>query len=553
MIVILIQYIIITKKVDGYMKRKSGKTILVIFILIILIVAGVFGYEYVTGDTTIIDLITGNNSNRVNFKMLCSNDLQTICNTMQTKYNSDKQSVNVEYADTMNIVDKLNSGELYDAIYMPNDFWLDTIDKDKVKISDTTKTATTPLILSLRKNKAIELGLINKEVTTKDIVDMINNKTLTFNMSNPSTTNSGISTYMEVLSNLKGNSEELNDADLQNDDLKNSLKIFFSGLSRTSGDEDFLNKSFINGDYDAIFTYESTILNIDKTLKDNGNEPLYAIYPSDGVTLSNISISYVDNGDESKKDIYDTIKKDLTSKEGQEKLNRLGFRTKDGKVSDKYTKDVFKEDWGIDTKDELTTVEYPDTDVIESAVDLYQNELRKPVHVVFCLDYSGSMTDDENKNLIDAMQEVLSDADDVIKFNANDKIDIIPFGSSVGVTFKGSGSDKDAILRKVQEYHSSGSSALYSGIISSVEDIKDESDDYDSSVILLVRKKSNIGSIDDLKNEYDTLNKNIPIYVVSSGEADDKEVEAITTLTNGKSFDGKADLKEAFKNVRAYN
>ena len=135
-----------------------------------------------------------------------------------------------------------------------------------------------------------ELGFVGKKVYTKDILNKIKSGELTFSMANPTTTNSGASAYIEILYNLAGSPEVLKSSDLKNENLKKELIKFFEGIKRTSGDEDFLEKSFVNGDYDAAFTYESSIININKQLEKENKELLYAVYPVDGVAIIKMKI-----------------------------------------------------------------------------------------------------------------------------------------------------------------------------------------------------------------------------------------------------------------------
>ena len=64
---------------------------------------------------------------------------------------------------------------------------------------------------------------------------------------------------------------------------------------------------------------------------------------------------------------------------------------------------VFNPAWGIDTTKYIVPVKYPSTKVIKLALNLYQTELKKPSHVVFCLDYSGSMSGIGYRQLMNAM------------------------------------------------------------------------------------------------------------------------------------------------------
>ena len=100
-------------------------------------------------------------------------------------------------------------------------------------------------------------------------------------MSNPTTTNSGASAYLGLLSTLAGNPEVLTNEILEDEALKSEVKTLFTGLERSSGSEDFLEELFLGGDYEAVVAYESSIININKQLVARGEEPLYAIYPVD--------------------------------------------------------------------------------------------------------------------------------------------------------------------------------------------------------------------------------------------------------------------------------
>ena len=64
---------------------------------------------------------------------------------------------------------------------------------------------------------------------------------------------------------------------------------------------------------------------------------------------------------------------------------------------------------------------------------------------------------------------------------------------------------------------------------------------------------ANVGTFSSLVQYYNKINKEIPIYSITFGDADEDELGQIASLTNGKVFDGKTSLIEAFKKVRGYN
>lgn len=461
--------------------------------------------------------------------------------------------LSITYADNLEIVDKLNSGSKYDAIWASNSIWLDSL--SGVSTSDSKSTSITPITFGIKKSKAEKLGLIGKNVKMKDILELIKNKEITFSMANPISTNSGATSYLNILSTLAGNPDVLTSKDLKNEKLKNDLKTFFSGLVRTSGDEDFLETSFINGNYDAAFTYEASIININKELEKQGKEVLYAIYPVDGVSVSDSPLLYVNNRNEDKKEIFLKIQDYILSGEGQEILLNMGRRTWYGGVTDTAPKDVFKKEWGIDTTKYISPIKYPSGDVIEEALLLYQTALRKPVHVVFCLDYSGSMYGKGIEDLRNAMDYIFSDKakTNMIQFTGVDKVDVIAFASSVNEPWSSKGDNLSGILSNINTHSVNGATALYPAAVKAINMLASESDQYNTSVILMTDGEGNVGTFSELERTYQKLGKEIPIYSITFGDADEYQLKKMADLSNGKVFDGRNDLISAFKTVRGYN
>ena len=489
------------------------------------------------------------------FSIISSSENSILDSSIKSYADKKGYDLNITYVDTLDIIDKLNSGEKYDAVFMSNSIWLSWFDSSVVKTSSLRSTSITPVIFGIKKSKAEELGFVGKKVYTSDILKEIQKGNLKFSMANPLTTNSGVSSYLEILTNLSGNPEVLKSEHLKNENVKNELKAFFKGIERTSGDENFLETSFINGDYDAAFTYESSIININKKLASQNKEILYAIYPVDGVAISDSPFIYIDNKNEHKKEIFDNIQKYLLSGDGQKILLNNGRRTWYGGVTKTAPKDVFNPAWGINTTEYFTPIKYPSKAVINEALALYQSEFRKPVHVVFCLDYSGSMYGEGIDELRDAMKNVLTSDDLTVSFNDKDRIDVIAFGTNIiGSWSTTNGLSHEDLLEKINETRVSGATALYDAAIEGLKILsKENSDEYVTSIILMTDGMANIGTYYDFYSEYKDIKKDIPVYSITFGDADEEQLVEISNLTNGKVFDGKTNLSLAFKKVRGYN
>lgn len=465
-------------------------------------------------------------------------------------------NVNIEYAGTLDIMQKMNGGESYDAIWLSNSIWMYMLDSN-ITTESSKCTSINPVIFGITKSKAKELGFIDKTVYTKDIVEAISSGKLKFSMSNPTSTNSGASAYLGFLSTLAGNPEVLDKEILEDEELKEKMIELFSGMERSSGSEDFLEELFLKGDYEAVVAYESSIININKQLEAQGKETLYAIYPIDGVSISDSPFAFISNNNENKKKIFTDIQAYILSDEGQKLLQAKGRRTWYGGVSNNIDKTIFNPNWGIDTTKYISPIKYPNTNVIKLALNLYQTELRKPTHVVFCLDYSGSMLPDGYRELINAMNYILTDeaASDFIQFSEKDKIHVIPFGSQILAEWNTNhGNETSTLLKNIRNLNPTGTTALYPAAERALEILKDEdSDKYNLSIILMTDGLANVGSYLDLATTYKKLNKQIPIYSIMFGSASENQLRNIAELTNAKVFNGKTDLIKAFKEVRGYN
>ena len=122
---------------------------------------------------------------------------------------------------------------------------------------------------------------------------------------------------------------------------------------------------FIKGDYEAVVTYETSIININKKLEEQGREPLYIIYAKDGVSISDSPLAYIDNSDKDKLEIFEKLQSYILSEEGQQELLKTGRRVWYGGVNPNADKTIFNPNWGIDTTKYLVPVKYPSTAVIK--------------------------------------------------------------------------------------------------------------------------------------------------------------------------------------------
>ena len=533
-------------------KKKSNYIIALIVIYLVL----VYFFNAVSDLLDIKNIVTTKTSDKT-FKIISSTENKDIEEILKKYAKENKIDLQIDYAGTIEIMDKLNNGENYDAVWCSNSIWLYMLN-DEISVKNSKSTSINPVVFGIKKSKAQELGFIDKEVYTKDILNAIRENKLKFSMSSPTQTNTGASAYLGFVSTLAGNPEVLTEKDLENDQLKKELTQLYTGMARSSGSDEFLEEMFLNGNYEAVVTYETSIININKQLESQGKEPLYIIYAKDGVSISDSPFAYIDNKNEEKADEFSKLQKYILSNEGQAELVKTGRRVWYGGTNENADKTVFNPDWGIDTSKYIVPVKYPSTEVIKKSLGIYQTELRKPIHTVFCLDYSGSMYGEGNNQLTEAMEYILNEekaSKNLLQFSSKDKITIIPFNHNIlGTYTTENGVDTKDLISKITSTSVSGGTDIYLPAMKGLEILSQEDlENYNVSVVLMTDGASNYNRLDELTRLYKQTGKDIPIFSIMFGYAEEEQLQDIADLTNAKIFDGKTNLLEAFKQVRGYN
>lgn len=531
--------------------KKTNNTKFSIIVIIIIII----GLYFMSNNSKVNEIFEENEDSK--FKIISSQENEDLESIVLDYAEKEGIDVQIDYAGTLDIMEKLNSGEKYDAVWASNSIWLYMLNSD-VKTKDSESTSINPVVFAVKKSKANELGFIGKDIYTEDIINSIESGKLKFSMANPTQTNSGATAYLGLLYSIAGSPEVLKEENIQNAEVKQKLVNLFTGLERSSGSEDFLEEMFLNGSYEAVVTYESSIININKKLEQEGKETLYVLYPIDGVSISDSPLAYINNGNESKEEEFLKIQKYILSNSGQEKLAKTGRRTWYGGINLNADKDIFNPNWGIDTTKYIVPIKFPNTEIIGEALAMYQTELRKPVHTVFGLDYSGSMYGDGYEELTQAMEYILDEEKakkDLLQYSEKDKITVIPFSTNViDIWSTNDGTNTKSLIDNILGLSPRGSTNIYDTSIEALKILsKEDTITYNISVILMTDGQSNMGNFSSLNNYYKTLNKEIPIYSITFGDAYEKELNDIADLTNAKVFDGKTDLLKAFKEVRGYN
>jgi Ca-activated chloride channel family protein len=470
-------------------------------------------------------------------------------------------TVNMKYLGSVDIMNALREGGTgYDAAWPANSIWLSMGDTKHI-VKQAKSIMVTPVVFGVRQSKAQELGWVGKDVTVDDILKAVEAKKLSFIMTSATQSNSGASAYLGFISALLGHPDQITKADLAKPALQDDIRKILGGVNRTSGSSDWLKDLYLSAPdrYDAMVNYEALVIEANQKLVAQGKEPLYVVYPKDGLALADSPLAYVDHADPAKQALFQKFQDYLLTPAVQKKIEALGRRTELGGVIAKPDTAVFNPAWGIQTTKPLNVIRYPTPDVIEAALNLYQTELKKPSATVFALDFSGSMEGEGVTQVKKAMGLLLQTNEAkklLLQMGPKDVVIVIPFSDSPQSVLTATGpTEAAALLGQVQALKVGGSTDIYSPVIEGLGLLSNyDPAVYNVSAVLMTDGMSNAGkTAGDFRQAYAALNKDIPVYSIMFGSADPKQLDALAQTTRGSVFDGRTDLIAAFKKVRGFN
>ncbi|NLJ19202.1 VWA domain-containing protein [Globicatella sulfidifaciens] len=471
-----------------------------------------------------------------------------------------RQTINIAYQGSLTTMQLLQSGEVdYDAAWTASSMWLNMGDTHNL-LKYTESISMSPVVFGIRQSLAEQLGFTDGDVSIAEILAAIEQKKLTFAMTSATQSNSGATAYLSFLTALSGK-ENLTSEDLANQQLIDKITKLLSGVSRSSGSSNWLVTLFLNGNYDAMVNYETLIIQTNKQLIEQGKEPLYVVYPTDGVAMSDAPLAYVDHQNEKKEKAFLAFQEYLLSDEAQEKIQETGRRTAYNTVTQNNNQ-VFNPDWGIDTSKILNTVRLPEAKVLEEALIAYQTAFKKPALTYYLLDYSGSMAGEGEEQLEEALSYVMQSdkaSKNLLQGTSRDITHVIKFESNVGMPLSASGAstELEELYQQITTYSAGGGTSMNAAVLSALEHIKNNTDElaeHTPMIVILSDGRANDEHLkDEVANQYQALNIDIPIFSIQFGDADDDYLQELAKLSNGRVFDGRSDLVSAFQSVRGYN
>lgn len=466
--------------------------------------------------------------------------------------------IQMEYKGSVDIMRELENGAPdYDAVWPASSIWVSMGDTGHL-IKHSQSISMTPVVFGIRESLAEKLGFVGEKVSVNDILTAIRDGEMSFCMTSATQSNSGASAYIGFLYALLGKQEGLTSEDLQKPDLQADITELLSGVERSSGSSDWLKDMFLEGDYDAMVNYECLIIDANQQLEEEGKEPLYVVYPYDGLSIADSPLGYVDHGDAEKEEAFLAVQEYLLSDKTQAEIEATGRRINASGVS-KENQDVFNSDWGIDTERILSPIQMPEAAVLTEALNVYQTSFKKPSLNIYCLDFSGSMSGTGEGQLKEAMAQILLQENarkNFLQANAGEVNEVVFFDDTILGVEAAMGDSDEALAelnQKVADFQIAGGTDIYTAVAEALEIASGyDLEKYTPAIILMTDGQSdyNYGIFEEAWNKSE---EDIPIFSITFGNADPSQLEELAKISGGRVFDGTKDLTAAFRSVKGYN
>ena len=448
-----------------------------------------------------------------------------------------------------------------DAVWPAASIWIDMFDTAR-RVKQVKSIVQMPVILGVRRSKAQELGWIGARVTSKDILAAVEAGKLKFLMTSATQSNSGASAYLAMLAAGIGKPDLIEAGDLDRPEVQATARGLLKGVERSAGSSGWLADLYRDGErsgahYQAMWNYEAVIKETNDKLIAEGHEPLYAIYPDDGVSVADSPLGFVDRGrGKEVETFFNDLQAYLLTNEVQARIAKTGRRVELGRATplpaDPKT--------NLDPSRKLIVIRPPEPAVIQKALAIYQDALRRPSLTALCLDLSGSMQGVGEKQLLDAMRFLLTPAQTremLVQWTRSDQIIVLPFSDHVLWSAQASGEDKDqaTLLARALQLRAGGGTDFYTCAEQALAAMKPLLDGgAHLPAIVIMTDGMSQGSASTFETIWLADGHRVPVFGVTFGnEVDRKQLDHLAQLTGGRVFDGTKSLTDAFRAVRGYN
>ncbi|MFJ7212975.1 substrate-binding domain-containing protein [Amycolatopsis sp. NPDC098790] len=404
----------------------------------------------------------------------------------------------------------------------------------------STRIMLSPIVIGVKPAAAAALRSRHPDVTWADFADAAAAGTLRFALADPGRSASGLSALVGVATAAAGTGAALRPRDVACD----RLRGFRAGQSLTADSSRELAALFTahQGDADAVIGYESTLLSLNASGKLAA--PLELIYPRDGIMQSEYPLLLLDPG---KRAAYERVTEWLKRPETQRKIMDRTLRrpaTEGVPLEPRLPKSVG------------TALYFPDDqEVVDKLLAYYADPRgRVPGHVLFVLDFSGSMRGGRIAAVRAAFDALTgAGAAEFERFYRGERITVIRFGGRI-LGERDFVADGPAGLAAVRGFLDAAdfdsATAVWSALAHAYDRAAEFAKTEPVSIVLMTDGENNAGlSADEFLRR--PTPSGVHTYAVRFGEADGAELGRVAQATGGRLTDATStSLLDAFKETR---
>ena len=481
-----------------------------------------------------------------------------------------EQNVNIQitYKGSLDIMQLLENPTFdYDVIWEGDSLWT-TLGDQYRRVQNRESVMRSPIVFALKRSLARRLNWIGADVHMEDILAATEREHLRVLMTSATQSNSGASAYFGFLYAFADNPDVLTSDHLKDPAVTAKVRRILGAINRTSESSGWLRDLMVSqyDQYDGLFLYESHVIEANQKLVGAGREPLYVIYPREGLGVADFPLSFAGGDDAAKKTAFAALQKYLLSDAVQSEFAAKGRRIArfDSTQADPA---VFNPEWGVDVKRIINVVKFPTPPVIREALDLYQTAFRKPSLTVYCLDFSGSMSGKGETQLKQAMRTLLDQQEAsryLLQASPDDATLVLIFNGGIvndadlasWTVFGNNAGDLGRLLSRIEAQRTDDGTNIYGPVARALEWMQASGRlaDHFPAVILMTDGQSNSGSLADVQSAITRTGlTNVPVYGITFGDASVDQLQQIANLTSGRVFDGTKDLVGAFRKAKGNN
>lgn len=500
-------------------------------------------------------------------RILAGSELKELAPALQQAAEQAGVPVRFEFAGSLDIVDRANAapdaaGRGFDAILPAGGAYPALALRTPPLARERLFYAR--IALGVKTTRWRELGWDRQNPGWAQVAAAVKAGRLRYAMTNPTSSNSGMSALFAVAAAAAGKTEDLTLADVRAPAAEATVRAFLAGQKLTAGSSGWLADAYVRDQdtLDAMVNYESVILR----LNDPGGgapklkDPLVPVYPSDGVISADYPLMLLAPADAALRARFDRVVEAWRAPAVQGPALAAAYlrpSSPDVKAAAALPGAAVVE------------LAFPNRlEVIDAVLGAWLGEWRRPATAIFVLDTSGSMGGARIDGLRRTLQRLAGAESDAslaarfTRFQPREHVVVIPFSTEprASTRFEYDSGPPGPVSARLRDYADAlqpdGGTAIYSALVDALDAARAEQKAHPERLVSIVLLTDGLNNAGVTAADFErALQAGTPvrIFPIVFGEASSTEMARIAEVSGGRVFDARsADLGAVFKDIRGY-